>query len=403
MLMANASRLVGGYNSIYPGACSSSLANCAPGAATSIAGANWTNSRLPLTVNAHAFLIGFDPSVAVDASGTFYYSYGVSDGSSNGPNAIAVASSTDGATWTLKTPVTFNNGGQFDDKYWIAADPNKVGTLYVGWDRNKGNNQTLFVAASTDGGNTWTAPIKVNDGSSPFERVIYAFPAVDPRPGNGTVYMAWLDYSKNKVFVDKSTDGGLHWGVDVAAATTHIGFGKDIGCNGGRSMTPAPQLGIDGNGVLYLTYADQLSTSSGFDIFLVKSTNGGATWSTPTKLNDDAGAAHQYNPALTVVPDATGTVYVSWYDRRNDASNCLTDIYATVSTDGATTFSSNVRVTAAASNYNGNPNGPGDYSGIAAFGLNTSFPLWCSHLASDIAREIGTAGAFEIYTAPVSH
>lgn len=82
--------------------------------------------------------------------------------------------------------------------------------------------------------------------------MIYAFPAVDPRSGNGTVYMAWLDYAKNVIFVDRSTDGGLTWGTDVAAATTHIGFGIDIGCNGGRTMTPAPQLGIDGNGVLYL-------------------------------------------------------------------------------------------------------------------------------------------------------
>jgi hypothetical protein len=130
--------------------------------------------RLPITVNGHSFLIGFDPSVAVDASGTYHYCYGVSDGSGNGANAIAVASSPNGLNWTPKTPVTFNSGGQFDDKYWIAADSNKTGTLYVGWDRNKGNNQTLFCAVSTNGGNSWTAPIKVYDGTTKFERVIYA-------------------------------------------------------------------------------------------------------------------------------------------------------------------------------------------------------------------------------------
>jgi hypothetical protein len=403
MLNAVGSLLVGGYNSIFPGNCSAALGNCAPGSAASSDGVNWTNARLPITVNGHAFLIGFDPSVAVDASDVFYYAYGVSGGSVSGANAIAVARSVDaGAHWALtNNPVTYNNGGQFDDKYWIAADPSKAGTLYVGWDRNKGNNQTLFVAVSTDGGDTWTAPIKVNDGTSRFERVIYAFPAVDT---TGTVYMAWLDYAKNTVFVDKSTNGGLTWGKDVAAAPTHIGFGIDIGCNGGRSMTPAPQLGIDGSGALYLTYADNVGTgrtSSGMDVYLVKSVNGAATWSTPTKLNDDTGAAHQYNPALAVRLD--GTVSVSWYDRRNDPNNCTTDIYSTVSTDGAATFSANVRVTPVASNYDGNPNGPGDYSGIAQAGLNTSYPFWASHLATDIKKETGTAGAFEIYTAPVIH
>jgi hypothetical protein len=406
MLMSNTFLLVGGYNSIFPGNCSASLANCAPGSAASTNGAAWTNARVPITINGHNFLIGYDPSVAVDPSGIFYYVYGVSDRSASGHNGIALSSSSDGVNWTLRTPITFNRGGQFDDKPWVAADPNKAGTLYVGWDRNKGNNQTLFAAVSTDGGNTWTLPIKVNDGTTKFERVIYAFPAVDPRPGNGTIYMAWLDYAKNIIFVDKSTNGGQTWGKDVAATTTHIGFGIDIGCNGGRTMTPAPQLGIDGNGVLYLTYADKVGTgpvTSGMDIYLVKSANGGAGWSAPVKLNDDTGNAHQYNPALTVLPDTTGTVYVSWYDRRNDSKNCSTDIYSTVSTDGGATFSANTKVTSASSDYDGNPNGPGDYSGIAPFGFKTSFPLWCSHTATDIAKETGTAGAFEIYTAPVTH
>lgn len=408
MLMSKGSSLVGGYNSIYPGACSAADANCAPGATASANGTTWTTSQLPITVNGHSFLIGFDPSIAVDAGGTFYYCYGVAD-SGNGANAIAVASSTDGANWTPKTPVAYTNGGAFDDKYWIAADRNKTGTLYVGWDRNKGNNQTLFCAVSTDGGDTWTAPIKVNDGKSKFERVIYAFPAVDPRPGNGTVYIAWLDYAKNIIFVDKSTNGGLTWGTDVAAATTHIGFGTDIGCNGGRTMTPAPQMGIDGNGAIYLSYADKLgggrpgTGGTGYDIFLVKSTDGGAHWSAPKKLNDDTGSAHQYNPAISVLPDTTSTVYVSWYDRRNDSGNCLTDIYSTVSIDGGASFAGNARVTPISSNYDGNPNGPGDYSGNAPVGTNSSFPLWCSHLQTDINQETGTAGGFEIYTAAVAH
>jgi hypothetical protein len=165
-------------------------------------------------------------------------------------------------------------------------------------------------------------------------------------------------------------------------------------------MTPAPQLGIDANGILYLTYADQAANSSGMDIYLVKSVNGGAAWSAPVKLNDDGGAAHQYNPALSV---SNGAVYVSWYDRRNDSKNCATDVYSTVSIDGGASFSANTRVTAASSNYDGNANGPGDYSGIASGGLTTSLPFWTSHKAADIAIETGTAGAFEVYTAPVQH
>jgi hypothetical protein len=397
MLISSASRLVGGYNSIYPGACSAASGNCAPRAASSVDGINWINSRLPLTINGHAFLLGFDPSVAVDASGIFYYCYGVSDGSSSGANAISVASSTDGMNWTLKKFVTYNSGGQFDDKYWIAADPNKTGRLYVGWDRNKGQNQTLYCAISSDGGSSWSSPIKVNDGRSSFERVIYAFPAVSPK--DGTVFMAWLDYSRNKIFVDKSVNSGFSWGKDVAAATTHVGFGRDLGCNGGRTMTPAPQLGIDANGTLYLTYADDNGTGN-FDVYLVKSTTGGASWTVPIKLNDDVGNAQQFNPALAVQPN--GTIYVSWYDRRDDPNNCLMHIYATVSTDGGASFSPNVRVTTTASSYDGNANGPGDYSGNAAFGPGSSYAFFCSHTSSDISQQSGNAGGFETYAGTIN-
>jgi hypothetical protein len=408
MLATNSNGLlVGGYNSIYPGNCSASLANCAPGSAASSSGSAWTNARMPLMINSHAFLIGYDPSLASDVSHTFYYLYGVSDGGTGGANGIAIASSANGVTWTLKTPVTFNNGGQFDDKPWIAAHPSQTGHLVAGWDRNKGNDQTLFAAVSLNGGTTWSGPFKVNDGTSKFERVIYAFPAFDPSDASGNrVYMAWLDYARNIIFVDKSVDGGFTWGTDVPAAATHVGFGTDIGCNGGRSMTPAPQMGIDSSGNVYLTYADQLAggRTGSYDIFFVKSTDGGTHWSVPVRLNDDKTSTHQYNPALSVLPN--GTLNVSWYDRRNDpTNNCATDVYAAVSTDGGATFSANTRVTPVSSDYDGNPNGPGDYSGNAPFGFSTilSFPFFCSHLATDIAKETGTAGAFEIYTAPVSH
>jgi hypothetical protein len=401
VLFSKGNLLVGGYNSIFPGQCSASLANCAPGSAASTDGVNWTNRRMSLTVSGHAFNVGFDPSITADAAGTFYYAYGVADSSLAGidANAIAVASSNNGINWTQKTPVTFNkSGNQVDDKYWIAADPNQTGVLYVGWTRNKGFDQTLMVAVSTDGGNRWSRPRQINDGTSSFERVLGAFPAVSPR--DGTVYMAWFDYAKRKIFVDKSTDRGSTWGTDVAAATTHMDF-LDIGCNGLRSMGPSPQLGIDGNGVLYLSYADMGGTT-GMDVLLVKSSDGGATWSQPIKLNNDTGGAHQFNPALSVLPDTSGTVYVSWYDRRNDPNNCSTDVYTTTSIDGASTFSANARVTSASSNYDGNGNGPGDYAGNASLG-SSNYPFWSSRTTADASKQTATAGAFEVYTGAVAH
>jgi hypothetical protein len=394
---SNGALVVAGSNHIYPGNCqisapSGSSGDCVPLAYSSADGTTWTKTALTRIWNGTTFGIGFDPSLGVDTNGTFYFTYGVAPLSGSYPNAIVVVKSTDGVSWTQATPVTFNRNRFFDDKYYLAVDRSNTAfanRLYVAWDRNVSNNQILYVAYSSDGGTTWSSPVKVNDGTTSFERVIDAYPAVDQN--TGVVYVSWLDYAKNKIFVDKSTNGGAIWGKDVAATITHTGFGVDIGCVGGRSQGPAHHLKIGASGILYLAYADQV-LGRGFDILLTKSTDGGRTWSAPVTLNDDSAAADQFHPTLSVESNGAGgdKVTVTFYDRRRDPNNCLADVYATQSTDSGATWSPNVRLTSAQSNFNGNPNGPGDYSSSTPSTTGV-WPFFSDHRTTD----------FDIYTADV--
>ncbi len=210
-------------------------------------------------------------------------------------------------------------------------------------DRNSGNNQTLYIA----------------------------YPAVDQ--ASGVVYDSWHDYARNRIYVDKSSNGGASWGTDVVAATTHTGFGTDIGCVGGRSQGPAHALKVGPRGALYLVYADKV-TGRGYNILLTKSTNGGATWSAPVTLNDDSTANDQFHPTLSVASNGAGgdTVTVSFYDRRDDPADCLVHVYGVQSTDSGATWSANVRLSGAPSNFDGNPNGPGDYSSGAPFAASVT-------------------------------
>lgn len=396
--VSNGTYLVGGSNHIYPGNCNAAAApgtfgDCAPTAYSSADGIAFAPSSLSRVWNGTTFGIGFDPAIDVDKNGTFFYSYGVAPLGGSYPNAVVVMSSPDGVNWQHLAPVTFNTKRFFDDKYYLTIDRSDsafANRIYVSWDRNSGNNQILYVASSSDGGATWTAPIKVNDGTSRFERVIGAYPAVDQ--ATGVVYDSWHDYARNIIFVDKSTTGGSTWGGDVAAATTHAGFGADIGCVGGRSQGPAHAIKVGPSGALYLVYADPVQ-GRGFDVLLKKSTDGGASWSLPVRLNDDTGAADQFHPTLSVETGPSGDkVTVSFYDRRDDAFNCLAHVYATQSQDGAATWSANVQVTSAPSNFDGNPNGPGDYSSSSPFSkLLAVFPFFSDHRAAD----------FEIYTAAI--
>ncbi len=404
---ASGGTLVAGSNHIYPGNCntfaaSGSFGDCAPLAyASTDGGTTWSSTALPRTWNGTTFGIGFDPSVDVDKNGAFYYAYGVAPLGGSYPNAIVVVKSTDGTHWTQLAPVTFNRNRNFDDKYYLAVDRSSspfANRVYVAWDRNSGNNQILQVAYSSNGGASWSSPIKVNDGTSKFERVIGAYPAVNQ--STGVVFVAWHDYARGKIYVDRSTNGGGSWGTDVAAATTHTGFGTDIGCVGGRAQGPAHHLKIGPSGTLYLVYADKVS-GRGMDILLTRSTNNGSSWSAPITLNDDSTAAHQFQPTLSVESNGSGgdKVTVTFYDRRDDLpNNCLSNVYATQSIDNGTTWSPNVRQTSAGSSFNGNANGPGDYSSSTPF-ASAVWPFFSDHRSSN--AETASGGAFDIYTVDV--
>lgn len=397
--------LIAGSNRVFPDACNAMAApgafgDCAPLAYGSIdGGVTWSKTPLPRVWNGVRFGIGFDPAIDVSRNGAMYYSYIVAPLTSNYPNAIVLVKWLNGVGSRL-TPVTWNDAQNFDDKQYIAVDRSSgpfADRIYVTWDRNRNLNQILQLSYSADGGQTWSAPIKVNDGTTPFERVIGAYPAVDHQ--TGVVYNSWHDYAKGRIFVDRSFNGGVSWGSDVIAAVTHTGFGMNIGCVGGRAQGPAHAMRVGPSGRVYLVYADQV-TGRGFDILLTSSSNGGVTWSVPVTLNNDGGAAHQFHPTLTVESNGSGgdKVTVTFYDRRDDAANCLSHVYATQSIDGGFTWSANVRQTSAASNFDGNANGPGDYSSSAPF-AGAVWPFFSDHRPGN--PETAPGGAFEIYTVDV--
>jgi hypothetical protein len=86
------------------------------------------------------------------------------------------------------------------------------GTIYVNWSdqRNGENNTDIWLAKSTDGGNTWSAPIKVNDDFGNKHQFL-TWMSIDQT--TGYLYFVFYDrrnYSDNNtdVFVAVSKDGG---------------------------------------------------------------------------------------------------------------------------------------------------------------------------------------------------
>jgi len=176
-------------------------------------------------------------------------------------------------------------------------------------------------------------------------------PAIGP---HGEIYIA--AYLANSVVVTKSVDGAQSFGTRVqVASASQIGelvsatsqyCGRVL--KGGLRAGGSPRIAVDtsggpNDGNVYVVYSSHGAGADGADVYLTRSTNGGATWSTPLRLNDDSTANDQWLPFVAVAPN--GAVAVSWYDRRLDPQNLLIDLFMRISTDGGASFGENLKIT----------------------------------------------------------
>lgn len=106
---------------------------------------------------------------------------------------------------------------------------------------------------------------------------------------------------------------------------------------------------------------------------IVAYSDGGTSWTNYTRANDNVARYDEYLSEVAV--SSEGYVYSLWYDYRDSpVGNCggVADIYLTRSTDGGATWAANQKVTSVATNFttagsNLQPN-MGDYNGMAGGG-----------------------------------
>jgi glucose/arabinose dehydrogenase len=129
-------------------------------------------------------------------------------------------------------------------------------------------------------------------------------------------------------------------------------------------------------GRLYVSYTDQDTVKTNTNIYVRYSDDGGTTWSTEAKVNDDTTNAYHFHHQIAVAPN--GRVGVSFYDTRRDATNKKTDRFMAMSPNGVT-WTKNQRMTSAMSNETGSGvdgNQYGDYQGLAVDANGTFRLSW---------------------------
>ena len=241
---------------------------------------------------------------------------------------------------------------------WIDNNSSSTyyGRIYVSYNDFDIGVGALMIVQSDDAGTTWTAPVVVYNSSNFIRDVQLA-----GSPGSdGRVYLMTMDEgggrgNNRQNFVFYSTDGGATW--------TQVTVGAKFGAPGDQTCDPNGyfanmdpiwrymgwgQPAAGPNGLVAYDYTSHGAGNFGDpfgdagDIYFVRSTDYGVTWSTPFKLNTDTGIADQWQPSLAITQ--SGAIVASWYDRRNSTDGSNYEVYHRVSTDRGLTWQDDRRL-----------------------------------------------------------
>jgi hypothetical protein len=317
-----------------------------------------------------------EPSVGYDAKGNAYAVGEYYDVLSMGSyGLVGVQRSTDGANWGDPAVAVLGPGQSYPSWTHLSVDASPVsprqGALYVSTVlfSKAGDDNQVVVSHSNDGGAAWTQV--AIDGVSKSDQ------AEDQNTrmavgAKGAVYLTWLHCSgpqpcaSGTVMLSQSSDGGRSWSVPARIATSVMEPNGSLPHTGERVYN-YPSVVVDNSngpyaGNIYIVMYKW--TGSYMKVIMIRSTDGGTTWSEPVPLAPKTDTHDQFFPAISVNKD--GLVGVSWLDRRNDPNDIDYQAFAAISCDGGQTFGPNWQLTTAFSNPSVNGTGDnwmGDYTG----------------------------------------
>src|ERR1041385_4487894 len=305
-------------------------------------------------------------------------------------NGVFIRRSLDGGqTWEPDAVTVISHESTpeipFEDKPWVVADTRgpHAGNLYIGWTQFTLAASDLLFARSTDGGKTWSQPIKLNSVSGLPRDDNGALEGFHGIVGpDGALYTIWD--GRDGIMMATSHDGGATFSKDRRIIPAGPGY---FGITGVSRSNGFPQIGMDmrggkHGGNLYIAWSDY--SNGDVDVFISSSADEGKTWSAPVRVNSDPihNGRDQFFQWMAVDPQS-GAVNLIFYDRRTD--NLQTTVTLARSTDGGKSFQ----------NYTWDPDGfdaegdfLGDYLAITAFG-NKVFGAWAHQTTADAKTERG--------------
>jgi hypothetical protein len=316
-----------------------------------------------------------------------------------------------GVTWTNQhiKPHFSPNWGSADVSMAFRKN-GTVYLSYIDFRENP-DSGGVYITNSTNGGITWSIPIRAwnanteDPGKRPLDR---PWLAVDnsTTTSQGTFYLTtkpapWIP-APNRAYLKKSSDSAQSWSNYRYIDTTNFLIGPTI-------SGPMAHLCVASDGALCIAYPSYLNSQSIFpkyifaksynkgasfqrndlfvsppttppqanyklvynicanpnnanqlafsfinspngdpDAFVTTSNNGGLTWNSPLRINDDPLSNGKGQDLLWTTYSDNNKILSVWRDKRNGTGTGFyqpSDIYCSVSNDNGLTFQPNIKLT----------------------------------------------------------
>jgi hypothetical protein len=305
-----------------------------------------------------------DPVTQSDEVGQFFYLSLQSNAQQSFFCDDLWRSTNGGQTWTEQSPDRSAGG----DKEWLTIDRTTGPGHGFQYQINDSANCAFTSAAfqrSTNGGMTWQTPVTLPN--SP----IYGTLDVDT---NGNVFVGgWTGgtgfrcvRSSNAQIAGQTPSFDRNTAVNLGGGLLYPGAINPEGL-AGQVFLAVDRSGGATNNNIYMLCSVLPAGRSTTDVMFVRSTDGGLTFSTPVRINDD-GLTNKWHWFGTFSVAPNGRLDAVWHDSRNAANNTDSQLFYSYSTDAGVTWSPNVAVSNPFNPFEGYPNQNkiGDYITIVS-------------------------------------
>ncbi len=294
-----------------------------------------------------------DVSMAFNKSGKLYIAY-IDYRQSPDSGGVYVARSSDGGlSWDTPSKAfdvyDVANKRPIDRPWLVVDNSNSVnsGTLYITtkpapWIPLPNRN---YFKVSSDSGHTWSTIANVDGGTHLVGSLIQAPMATPSVTVGGSFCAVYPSYVSTQnilpaYYLAKSKDKGQTFLYTTVYAA--VPAANDTNFKNGYQLVACQ---ADSNKMVFLFPNAQNGDD---DISAMHSNDGGQTWSSPVRINDDSIGNGKAQDMVWGAYNETGDLVVTWRDRRNASAsgfwNAGYDFYYAVSTNNGQSFLANQKL-----------------------------------------------------------